>query len=236
MANFQTHLSVATVTSALAASTAISLQLVNQSEVIALWALGVLGGLLPDIDSDDSTALRLVFNLLGMVGALFVAMWFYPMLSIVGLWLVGGLVFAFIRYTLVPVFERFTVHRGSLHSLLAGLLFALVAMNFAYHCGMDEVFSWCVGIFVLLGVLTHLTLDELYSVDLSNMEIKRSFGSALKPGSMDYPVQTVAHLLVCGGLIYLMPSPETFIMALEQARFEFLPVNEWVSIKQAVGI
>lgn len=236
MANFQTHLTVATVTSALAGSTAISLQLVSQTEVIALWALGALGGLLPDIDSDDSTSLKLVFNVLAMIGALFVVMWFYPLLSIVGLWIVGALVFSFIRYVWVPVFERFTVHRGSLHSLLAGILFSVCSVHLSLIFGMDSVFSWCAGIFILIGVLTHLTLDELYSVDLSNLEVKRSFGSALKPASLAYPIPTVLQVVLCAGLIYLLPSPKPLVMALEQARFEFLPVAEWASIKRFIGV
>lgn len=236
MANFQTHLTGATVTSALAGSTAISLQLVSQSEVIALWALGMLGGVLPDIDSDDSTALKLVFNLLAMICALFVVMWFYPLLSIVGLWLLGGAVFAFVRYVFVPIFERFTVHRGSMHSLLAGLLFSLIAIHLSLLCGMHEVFAWCAGIFILIGFLTHLTLDELYSVDLSNMEVKRSFGTALKPASIAYPIPTTVHVVICAVLIYFMPSPEPLFMAIELADFEFLPMQEWQRFRQMIGV
>lgn len=236
MANFQTHLSGATITSALAGSTAISLQLVSQTEVIALWALGVLGGILPDIDSDDSTALRLVFNLLGFLGAMFAVMWLYPLMSIMGLWIVGSLVFLFIRYTLVPIFEQFTVHRGSLHSLLAGVMFSLVAVHVANLSGTNDVFAWSAGVFVLIGFLTHLSLDELYSVDLSNLEVKRSFGTALKPASLAYPIYTALHVLICAGLIYLLPPPDGFVMAIEQANYRFLPLQEWASIKSFVGL
>jgi hypothetical protein len=35
-----------------------------------------------------------------------------------------------------------------------------------------------------IGYLTHLVLDEFYSVDLFNRKIKRSFGTALKPFSL----------------------------------------------------
>lgn len=235
MANFQTHLTVATVTSALASSVAISLQLVSETEVIALWLLGVIGGLLPDIDSDDSTALNLLFTLMAMVAAMFTAMCFYNQLSVIGLWLAGALVFVFVRYTLVPIFERFTVHRGSIHSLLVGVLFAVAAVHISVLCHMGLVFSWCVGIFILLGFLTHLSLDELYSVDLSNLTVKRSFGTALKPASLAYPLVSTAQLLVCATLIYFMPSPEPLLSAIERADIEFLPVDEWHSIKALVG-
>lgn len=236
MANFQAHITAATITSTVAASTALSLHLVNQTEVIALWFLGLLGGMLPDIDSDDSTALRMVFKLLGIATALFVAMWFYAVLSIVGLWLVGGAIFALIRYGLLPLFEQVTVHRGSVHSLLACIMFGLLSVQLSVLCGTDIVFAWCSGIFIVLGMLTHLSLDEMYSVDLSGMSFKRSFGSALKPLSLDYPLATAAQVVVCTGLIYFSPSPQPLLNALNNAQFRFLPMQDLAALRQFLAI
>ena len=40
--------------------------------------------------------------------------------------------------------------------------------------------SWFYGLFLFGGALVHLALDELYSVNLSNMRMKRSSGTAMK--------------------------------------------------------
>jgi hypothetical protein len=231
MANFQAHFTAATITSTLAASTTLSLQLVNQTEVVALWFIGLIGGLLPDIDSDDSTSLRLVFKLFGIGVALFIAMGFYAHLSIVGLWLVGGLAYCIVRYGLMPLFEIVTVHRGSMHSLLCCLMFALAMVNVCFYTATTSIFAWCAGAFVMAGMLTHLTLDEMYAVDLSGMEFKRSFGSALKPLSLDYPLATGAQVVICAGLIYFMPPLEPILEAIDNVRFSFLPLKEWGVIK-----
>jgi hypothetical protein len=236
MANFQAHLSAATITSSLVASTALSLQLANQSEIIALWFLGVLGGLLPDIDSDDSTSLRLVFKVLGMGVALFFATWFYPVLSVVGLWLAGALIYVLVRYALLPLFEKVTVHRGSVHSLLACAMFGLAGVQLSVLCGTSIIFAWCAGIFIIMGMLTHLTLDEIYSVNLADMEFKRSFGTALKPLSVDFPLETGAQIIAIVALVYFAPSVDPFITAVGQAEFSFLPVQEWTALREWVGL
>ena len=50
----------------------------------------------------------------------------------------------------------------------------------------DRVFSepahsaWLTGLFVLIGFIIHLVLDEIYSVDVEGAVIKKSFGTALK--------------------------------------------------------
>lgn len=57
---------------------------------------------------------------------------------------------------------------------------ALTAVITAYGLGRDAVVAWMAGLFVFLGYIIHLTLDEIYSVDFTGARIKKSFGSALK--------------------------------------------------------
>ena len=46
--------------------------------------------------------------------------------------------------------------------------------------GANETLSWLGGIFMFAGYLVHLTLDEMYSVDVMDVRVKASFGTALK--------------------------------------------------------
>ncbi|MFP3830603.1 hypothetical protein, partial [Pseudomonas sp. SIMBA_021] len=66
----------------------------------------------------------------------------------------------------------------------------------------SATFAWLTGGCILLGGFIHLLLDEIYSVDLSNVEIKRSFGSALKVAEFDNKLITLASIIAITCLIY----------------------------------
>ncbi|MCP4052348.1 MAG: hypothetical protein GY739_04630, partial [Mesoflavibacter sp.] len=70
------------------------------------------------------------------------------------------------------------------------------------------------GGFILIGGLIHLLLDEIYSVDLSNVTIKRSFGTALKIADFDNKLITLASIIAIAALIYVAPPTEQTITAL----------------------
>jgi glutamine amidotransferase PdxT len=46
--------------------------------------------------------------------------------------------------------------------------------------GNDLISSWSIAIMLLFGFITHLVLDEICSVNLMNIRVKKSFGSAVK--------------------------------------------------------
>ncbi|MCW4630504.1 hypothetical protein [Marinomonas rhodophyticola] len=69
MADFKTHVTVAAILSAPLAASAFILDYANMNEAIFYALAGTLGGLLPDIDADDSAAIRLVFRLFGALVA-----------------------------------------------------------------------------------------------------------------------------------------------------------------------
>ena len=66
MANFNTHLTIASIVSGAVVSMAYKAGVVGFKEMFYAWFLGVIGGILPDIDSDNSAAVRLIFSLLGI--------------------------------------------------------------------------------------------------------------------------------------------------------------------------
>ena len=187
MANFKTHLFVASGFSGVAAIACMKAGIVPAAETPMLLGLGALGGLLPDIDSDHSVPIKISFNLLAFALA-FVVMFFfvgqYTVLELAAIW--AG-VFLGVRYLVLECFVSFTTHRGAFHSLLAGGLFALCTVSLSHHLfSKPYPISWVYGAFVGFGFAVHLILDELFSVDLLNRRIKRSFGSAFKLVSLKY--------------------------------------------------
>jgi len=187
MANFKTHLFVASGVSGVAAIACMKAGVVAATETPVLLGLGALGGLLPDIDSDHSVPIRISFNLLAFALAfvlMFVFAGRYTVLELAAIW--AG-VFLGVRYVVLECFIAFTTHRGAFHSLLAGAFFALCAVSLSRHLfSQPNPISWVYGAFVGFGFLIHLLLDELFSVDLLNRRIKRSFGSAFKLLSLQY--------------------------------------------------
>ncbi len=181
MADFATHLGWGAVGAGLGASATYAADIVPAGDLLTLTTAGVLGSVLPDIDLEQAVPSRLLFTGLGLLLAFVVLFNLKVSYSITELWLIWLAVFAGIRYGAYHLFHRNAVHRGIFHSLLAALFFMIVtAIIVAYALGHAPIVAWMAGLFVFLGCVIHLVLDEVYSVDFVGARIKRSFGSALK--------------------------------------------------------
>ena len=232
MANFNTHLNTAVIITGLGSATLLSAGHIDLKGALWLWFLGSIGGLLPDIDSDNSTSLDTIFNLFALsavlLGRHYITTELIIEISFIELIVVPLLVYGFMKYIIRPIFEWITVHRGSCHSLLFILLCALLTTQVTWKLNDQSttqaaVFAWLTGGFILLGGLIHLLLDEIYSVDLSNVTIKRSFGTALKIADFDNKLITLASIIAIAGLIYVAPPTEQTITALSDwSHFTFL--------------
>jgi membrane-bound metal-dependent hydrolase YbcI (DUF457 family) len=215
LANFRTHLTGGALVAASAAFASYGQGLSDAAETQALFVVGTAASLLPDIDADDSTPLRAVFDIAGIVIGFLVAFAFaerFRVLELVGIWAGTWLI---VRWPLRLVFARFTVHRGIWHSLLMALVLALGAAIAAdLWLGVSPRLAWLVSGFVLLGYVTHLALDEMVSVDLLGRQMKRSFGTALKPASLRAWPASLSLLGLSVVLLGLVPDPGTLLALL----------------------
>ncbi|WP_020408398.1 metal-dependent hydrolase [Hahella ganghwensis] len=184
MANFNTHLVGGAAASGVLTSTLLMTGLFTPGQGMALWVAGTIAGLAPDLDADTTAILKGMFSALGVIAS-FAVLFTFPNLPLLYLW--GAMLAAFltIRIGVLEIFAYLTEHRGSFHSLLAAVCFGLGSAFLCWRFieqGID--FAWALGGMVFAGYLVHLILDECYAVNLSDMEIKRSFGTALKPVSI----------------------------------------------------
>jgi hypothetical protein len=181
MANFTTHIAVGTVVSGALATVTVAADLVAPENIVAVTLAGVLGSVLPDIDLKDSRPARAMFAGLAVFfsfAVLFSLERKYSIAEMLILWL-GTLLF--VRYVAKEVFFHFSYHRGIWHSLLALVFCAFVtALVYSRLLHRDEGVAWLAAGFMGAGFLTHLILDEIYSVDVMDTRIKSSFGTALK--------------------------------------------------------
>lgn len=201
---------------------------------MTLTLAGIIGSVLPDIDLEKAVPSRLLFTGLGFFFAFLVMFSFTATYSILELWVIWLGVYAAIRYGAYHAFHRNSVHRGVFHSLLAAFFFmAATTVICAYALWLSPVVSWMAGLFVFLGFVIHLILDEIYSVDFTGARIKRSFGTALKLLEYRSPSSSA---LMAGALLALLlitPPSAEFRSIIEPSqvteffRERMLPQNGW---------
>ncbi|MDZ7620603.1 MAG: metal-dependent hydrolase [Patescibacteria group bacterium] len=180
MANFKTHLTFSTLVGAGAGATAYLGFGVPLPTCILAGGLCSVSGMLPDIDSHSGVPLResLAF------GAAVVPMMLVDRLQDLGLStesivLIGAATYLFIRFVFARILSRYTVHRGMFHSIPAAVIFGVLAYLLA--SGDTNIRLFKAGA-VFTGYLSHLVLDEIYSIEWAKgqLRLKRSFGTALK--------------------------------------------------------
>lgn len=216
MADFNTHFFTATAVGAVYATLTTKGLGMNPEPALLMACMTAVGGILPDIDLKDSTPSRALFLVLGAGIAILGMLNHVARFSVAELLILGAATFLVVRFILRAMFHRFTVHRGSLHSLAACAMFGTVAVVLCSRVwALDADVSWLTGFGVFIGCLSHLVLDELYSVDFTGARIKRSFGTALKvidrvrwEGSLAVVATTIAAL-------YLTPSAKPLLKTLQ---------------------
>ncbi len=237
MANFTTHIAVGTVASGGLATLTLAADAVAPENLVAVTLAGVLGSVLPDIDLKDSRPSRAMFSGLAIFfsfAVLFAFATMYSVAEMMILWL-GTLVF--VRYGLHAIFHRLSTHRGIWHSILAGIFCAVVtAIVFARILGKPEGVAWLAAGFLFIGFLTHLVLDEIYSVDVMDTRIKTSFGSALKLVDLHHPGQTAAIAIATVLALMVAPSTTTFVDGISSRSLwaglqqRMLPHHSWFGV------
>ena len=211
MANFQTHLNVGIVVSAAVTLGLHTTGLIQDDQALPYFVLGVVGSMLPDIDSARSKPVNALFSVLGAGLAFVMTLPLIDRFPPLELTLIWGGVYLCVRYGFFEIFSRLTVHRGIWHSWLAIAAVTLATVNIAsWLWRLPPEPAWLAGLMVGIGYLTHLSLDEIYSVDLFNARLKRSFGTALKPFSLNNPWSSLAMLATVLALAWVSPPADSW--------------------------
>jgi hypothetical protein len=237
MANFTTHIAVGTVVSGALATLTLAADVVAPENLVAVTLAGVLGSVLPDIDLKDSRPSRAMFAGLAIFFSFAVLFNAATKLSIAELWILWLGTLVAVRYGLHMIFHRLAVHRGIWHSILAAVFCSVTtAIVFRHLLGKPDGVAWLAGAFMFVGYITHLTLDEIYSVDVMDTRIKSSFGTALKFFDRRHVGASLAMAAATAGAVLLSPQTNTFVegigtrslwTGLEQ---RLLPADKWFGI------
>jgi len=207
MANFNTHLFVAASASSFAAATLFNTNFIDLFDIPWFIFLGTIGGLLPDIDSDNSSPLKILFTSLATLISMLAILAYHGQYKVQHVFIIASCTFFLVRYPILALFKKATVHRGAFHSILSAVLFTLLTTFSVYYLlNTGIIFAWLSGLFIGFGFIVHLLLDELFSVDLGNVQLKRSFGTAFKLFSVRYLSASLGMFISCA-LLYLF-TPE----------------------------
>lgn len=234
MAGFKTHIKVAIATSGVLSVISLGTGIANPTQISLFFMLGVIGGMLPDIDSDSSIPLKFLSFSIGIFLAFIIILSKVEIYSIIELIISWIVLYSIFHYSLLYGFRKFTNHRGMIHSIPAGVMFALIGVFSLNHFfGFSEFKSWLGGSFLFFGFLSHLILDEIYSVDIKGKKLKKSFGTALKLYQPKDGRTTLIIYSITLILAYYSPSIKTFEYVFTSEKFyyrltnNFLPNNGW---------
>jgi len=181
MASFEQHLNGAVIASGVIIVPLHSAGLLSVEGSFIMLFLGMIGGVLPDLDSDSSKPLQVVFKVISIFAPLLVLLTFkqsFPLVVMIAIWVLASLL---LHLILFRSFIALTTHRGIIHSIPMGVLFAqLTTAFFLYNLHYELAFATLAGFFILYGYLVHLLLDEIVSLNALGLRVKHSIGSAFK--------------------------------------------------------
>jgi hypothetical protein len=208
MAGFDTHFKGGIVAGLIGGSFGVGGGYLPLSLLPVAVGLAGLGGLLPDLDESNSIPARIVqYSIGGLIGSFGVKLGLQltpaPLPPAVG-GAVGGLLLFFGTLFLLSLLQSLFRHRGVFHSVPMGALLGLWGGILLHWGGLRWREGLLLGLFLTLGFLSHLLLDELHSIQFRNRRVKRSFGTAFKFWAPSPAATSLLYILLGGTLLYLL--------------------------------
>jgi hypothetical protein len=182
MASFRGHLTFASVLGGVYGAAGSIVFGLDWGPVFLGAGLTTIGGLMPDLDSDSGVPVRELFSLAAvMTPLLLVRRLHHAGLTPEQILALMAGVYVLVRYGGAALFKRITVHRGMFHSIPAMLIAGLL-IYLGDHQANPRLRLFLAG-GVMIGFLSHLVLDEIYSVDLLGrkmIRLNKYAGTAVK--------------------------------------------------------
>jgi hypothetical protein len=207
---------------------------------VIIFFATLIGSFLPDMDSDSGVPVKIIFGFYAYLattltiyylsdnGASIYLMFFLPIAS-----------FVFIKIFLEKLFLKYTTHRGIFHSIPAWLITFFGTLVIAWSTHLPATEKFVIALSISSGYLSHLILDEIYSVNLlmsirdkkkfsfknfsfkeyfkENFGLKTSFGTALDLGFKQkekYP-GVIAYTILIVLIIISIPVLKQIFLALK---------------------
>ncbi len=196
MAGFKTHVSVSAGLGVGYGLVGYACGLPTSTAVVAA-SLCAIGGMLPDMDGDTGVPVREIVPITAaVIPVLMLDIFKHLGLNREQIFIAVMCLYFLIRFGVGVPFKRLTRHRGMWHSIPAAINVGLICfLVCSYQDLGPRLFK---SVAISLGFLSHLLLDEVWSV--SWFRLKQSAGTAFKLFSRD---RVWPNLLTYGILIGL---------------------------------
>jgi hypothetical protein len=193
MAGFRMHVGTSTLLGCGYAG-ALTMHGVPANTAIVSGAMCGVAGMLPDLDSDLGVPLREVMSFAAATIPVLMVNRFESLgMSFDAMALASVALYLFVRFGVAGMIRKFTTHRGMFHSIPA--MFICGGLAFLLCGGSQAMYSWVKAGGVMLGYLSHLVLDEIYSIEFASgrWRMKKSFGTSMKLWSDNHWANTAAY-------------------------------------------
>lgn len=194
-------------------------------------AAGLTGiaGMLPDLDLNTGRPGREIFSVVAAIAPMFlvhhVLSWLKLPYDAETVLLTMIVLYFAIRFGVSELVNRLSVHRGMFHSIPA----MIIAADIAYlgYPGTTMAVKLLMAGGVVVGFLSHLVLDEIYSVELSGVAVrlKKSAGSALKVAGPAF-LPNVFTFALCGTLTFAVLSHMGILNGPGQGQRSLMEANQ----------
>ena len=195
-------------------------QIKDTQTLSVIFALVLVGALLPDIDSDSGLPFFLSYGIFTLAASAVITYHtlllthdpqqrlLIPIAGFIILWVIGG-----------TIVKRFTHHRGIFHSLPAMAVAMLGALLEATNLHATPLHAALFGLAIGIGFLSHLLLDEIYALlginSYSFLPLpNKAFGTALKLWSHSRSASLICYLLLFVLTYLAMPTLQVVLAAL----------------------
>ena len=220
MAGFRDHLTAAAVIGAICVTVLpYSITSITMIEQLLLFFILVISTEIPDLDSDNSKPVRIVYSILVIILPILTTYFIevfgflpyfeiinYEKYAIILAFIFSLILFAILFWTTLIL----TKHRGVIHTIPMALFSASLIATIFNDIGSN--LANLVFLFSFIGVITHLVLDEIYSI----FKMSKSFGSALK--LYDKNNITGTFILYCGFYYLAIYKNDFFFESIEIIR------------------
>lgn len=203
MPGFRVHITGSTIVGAGYGAAAWAVGDLHPTTCLLGGGLCAVAGMLPDLDSGPGIPLRESVAFAAAVVPMLMIHRFqqmgWPLEAII---LAGAVIYLAIRFGMSWLLKNYSHHRGMFHSLPAAAIAGQT--TFLAFAAEEPLRRYFVSSAVVLGFLTHLVLDEIWSVQMGwfGPKVKKSFGTALKfHGPVLWPnLVTYALAIILGAL------------------------------------
>ena len=133
MASFEQHVNTAVIITGISIAPLYSSSLIDLNQALALLLFGMIGGVLPDMDLENSKPLQITSSILSIFVPLLAILILLESLSIIKMLVMWFIFAGMLHFMIFKVLLKLTIHRGIIHSVPMGIFLSQALAISFFH-------------------------------------------------------------------------------------------------------